>query len=84
MLYVELGIAYHLTGQTQVAAELMAKRLEEEDDLFIRYNLACYLASIGDIKQAEQELHLVLEQDESGQFYEMAKRDEDLRLLRVK
>ncbi|UZW65857.1 hypothetical protein OC195_17915 [Priestia flexa] len=44
----------------------MAKRLEEEDDLFIRYNLACYLASIGDIKQAEQELHLVLEQDESG------------------
>lgn len=84
LLYVELGIAYHLTGQTQVAAELMAKRLEEEDDLFIRYNLACYLASIGDIKQAEQELHLVLEQDESGQFYEMAKGDEDLRLLRVK
>lgn len=83
LLYIELGIAYHLTGQTQVAAELMAKRLEEEDDLFIRYNLACYLASIGDIKQAEQELHLVLEQDESGQFYEMAKEDEDLRLLRI-
>ncbi|TYR80006.1 tetratricopeptide repeat protein [Priestia megaterium] len=80
-IYIELGIAYHLAGQTEVAASLMNERLAKGEDLFIRYNLACYLASLGQLEQSQKQLDEVLRNDETGEFFEMAKEDEDLQVL---
>ncbi|WP_028400257.1 tetratricopeptide repeat protein [Ectobacillus panaciterrae] len=82
-LYVALGIAYHMSGQTDKALELMEQVLTfDEEYLTARYNRACYLAVLNRTEEAELELAKVLEEDESGYFVELAEDDPDLMNIR--
>ncbi|MFE4122264.1 tetratricopeptide repeat protein [Priestia sp. YIM B13486] len=84
-MYTDLGIAYHLEGETEAAASLMITRVESGDeDLFIRYNLACYLAVLGKTASAQEELDYILAHDETGEFYELAMADDELKGLTVR
>ena len=46
--------------------------------------MACYLAVLGKTASAQKELDYVLAHDETGEFYEMAMEDDELKGLTVK
>jgi tetratricopeptide (TPR) repeat protein len=55
--------------------------LSEGGNLQAHYNKACYLALLNRPSEAKCELDFVIEQDETGYYYELALKDEDLKSL---
>jgi tetratricopeptide (TPR) repeat protein len=84
-LMQELARAYDEAGQTEKALSVVNEWLEfAEEDLFARYQRACYLAKLGRMEEAERELAYILDEDETGDFAELAKEEPALApLLRL-
>ncbi|OAT74008.1 bacteriocin-processing peptidase family protein [Parageobacillus thermoglucosidasius] len=69
----ELARAYDEAGQTEKALSVIDECLQfAEEDLSARYQRACYLAKLGRIEEAGRELAHVLDEDETGDFAELA------------
>ncbi|BDG47477.1 bacteriocin-processing peptidase family protein [Parageobacillus sp. KH3-4] len=69
----ELARAYDEAGQTEKALSVIDECLQfAEEDLSARYQRACYLAKLGRIEEAGRELAHVLDEDETGDFVELA------------
>jgi predicted Zn-dependent protease len=81
----ELARAYDEAGQTEKALSVLNEWLKfAEEDLSVRYQRACYLAELGRMEEAERELVHVLNEDETGDFTELAKEEPALApLLRL-
>jgi Flp pilus assembly protein TadD len=69
----ELARAYDEAGQTEKALSVVDEWIQfAEEDLSARYQRACYLAKLGRIEEAKRELAHVLDEDETGDFAELA------------
>ena len=70
---LELARAYDEAGQTEKALSVVDEWIQfAKEDLSARYQRACYLAKLGRIEEAKCELAHVLDEDETGDFAELA------------
>ncbi|KFN03140.1 bacteriocin-processing peptidase family protein [Bacillus clarus] len=78
-LRLSLAASYHQIGRTK-KAEIITNEILSFDatDLLARYNRACYLAALSQNEEAKEELEIVLREDETGFFANIAEEDEDL------
>jgi Flp pilus assembly protein TadD len=79
--FIHAAYCLHETGDTLAARDWLLRGPATliEDPLF-HYNIACYLAVLGDCKRAETHLERAFEMDES--LRETAQEDTDLEALR--
>ncbi|MBK5487629.1 C39 family peptidase [Bacillus sp. TH17] len=82
-ILLALASSYHRAGQTTKAEKITSEILAiDATDLLARYDHACYLTSLNRNEEARDELEIVLREDETGFFAELAEEDEDLAGLR--
>jgi Flp pilus assembly protein TadD len=81
--FIHAAYCLHETGDTLAARDWLLRGPATliEDPLF-HYNIACYLAVLGDCKRAETHLERAFEMDAS--LRETAQEDTDLEALREK
>jgi len=82
-ILIALASSYHRAGGTTKAEKITSDILEiDATHLLARYDHACYLALLNRIEEAKEELEIVLREDDTGFFAELAEEDEDLAGLR--
>jgi tetratricopeptide (TPR) repeat protein len=82
-ILLALASSYHRDGQTTKAEKITSEILAiDATDLLARYDHACYLTSLNRNEEARDELEIVLREDETGFFAELAEEEEDLAGLR--
>ncbi|MGF2714303.1 tetratricopeptide repeat protein, partial [Bacillus cereus] len=82
-ILLALASSYHKAGQTTKAEKITSEILAiDATDLLARYDHACYLALLNRNEEAKEELEIVVREDETGFFAELAEEDEDLAGLR--
>ncbi|MED0987063.1 tetratricopeptide repeat protein [Bacillus paramycoides] len=82
-ILLTLASSYHRAGQTIKAEKITSEILDiDVTNLLARYDHACYLAVLSRNEEAREELGIVLREDETGFFAELAEEDEDLSGLR--
>ncbi|PWA10007.1 hypothetical protein DCC39_12020 [Pueribacillus theae] len=75
----ELGIIYRLQERAIEALECVDDALKlQGDDLYVKYNRACYLSLLGRFEESAKQLGEVFALDEEGIFLEMSVDDIDL------
>lgn len=79
--YLHGGFCLHRMGRTAAARKLLLKgeALLRDDPIFY-YNMGCYEAMLGNLRDARVNLEISFEMD--GAFREIAKRDPDLEEVR--
>ncbi|KEK25079.1 tetratricopeptide repeat protein [Bacillus gaemokensis] len=81
-MWLALADSYHQIGRTEKAEELTNHILFfDSSDLLARYNRVCYLAVLNRNAEAKAELEIILHEDETGFFAELAEEDEDLEVV---
>jgi tetratricopeptide (TPR) repeat protein len=76
---IQLSLALSYMDEYEEALRVINEVvLSEEGNLEARYNKACYLALLNRSSEAKSELDCVFEHDETGYYYELAQKDDDL------
>ncbi|MCM3729857.1 tetratricopeptide repeat protein [Neobacillus cucumis] len=74
----ELAMIYRQQGHINEALQCIDNALNlDQQDLYFKYNRACYLSLLGQFKESYKQLREVFELDEEGVFLEMSEDEED-------